>query len=498
MTIGDSTLYILDINAKRSTRTSLHAMGEAGPGQATHSIPLRNILWFHVDHLKRTQQTVISIAYVKEERKWQGGSYLKPTRYIRAFRSPKPTDDLSHFASTVQVRAYGRAQSAKRAFVLINPHAGKGNAVRVFENEVRPIFDAAHMKCHVILTERVGHGVDLVKEMDITAHDVIVACSGDGLPHECFNGLAQRPDPRLALEAMPVVMIPCGSGNGMALNLFGTHKASYAALGIVKGVRTPLDLVSITQGTSRSLSFLSQAFGLMADLDLGTEHMRKILGNQRFFVGFMQRVFQKKTYPCDIHVKVEIEQKAAVKELYRERTQRDLGDAAERHRADTGDSTSNQLPDLKYGTVNNDIPEDWQSIPGSNIGNFYCGNMAYMAPDANFFPAAMPNDGFIDLVTTDGTIPPLKAIQMQQGVETGHFFDNPLVEYRKISAYRLTPHNQEKGGHVSIDGEHFDFAPFQAEVHEGLGTTLTLTGYKYEAPGPKDWDRPTTRERVLA
>jgi sphingosine kinase len=87
---------------------------------------------------------------------------------------------------------------------------------------------------------------------------------------------------------------------------------------------------------------------------------------------------------------------------------------------------------------------------------------------------------------------------MQQGVESGHFFDNPLVQYRKVSAYRLTPHNREKGGYISIDGEHFDFAPFQAEIHTGLGTTLTQTGYKYEAPGPKDWEQPTTREKMLA
>lgn len=36
----------------------------------------------------------------------------------------------------------------------------------------------------------------------------------------------------------------------------------------------PLDICSVTQGRERYFSFLSQAYGLMADVDLGTEHMR--------------------------------------------------------------------------------------------------------------------------------------------------------------------------------------------------------------------------------
>lgn len=35
-----------------------------------------------------------------------------------------------------------------------------------------------------------------------------------------------------------------------------------------------IDLCTITQGKERYYSFLSQAYGVMADVDLGTEHMR--------------------------------------------------------------------------------------------------------------------------------------------------------------------------------------------------------------------------------
>ncbi len=122
--------------------------------------------------------------------------------------------------------------------------------------------------------------------------------------------------------------------------------------------------------------------------------------------------------------------------------------------------------------------------------------MAYMAADANFFPAALINDGLMDLVTIDGDISPAKSLQILLSVEGGHFFDNPLVKYRKISGYRIIPKNQ-KDGYISIDGERIPFEPFQAEIHPGLGLVLAKRG-GYEAPGPKNWDKVTMAERIMA
>lgn len=109
-----------------------------------------------------------------------------------------------------------------------------------------------------------------------------------------------------------------------------------------------------------------------------------------------------------------------------------------------------------------------------------------MAPDVNFFPAASANDGLMDLVKSRSDIPFLKYIEMLLGIDSGHFFNNPLVSYSKIIAYRLTPH--EDDGFISIDGEKVPFEPFQAEVHQGLATVLSRRGH-YETPGPKGWEK---------
>ena len=59
--------------------------------------------------------------------------------------------------------------------------------------------------------------------------------------------------------------------------------------------------------------------------------------------------------------------------------------------------------------------------------------------------------------------------------------DQPPIDYKKISAYRITPH--DRSGYIAIDGERIPFEGFQAEVHKGLGTVLSRSGHLWEADG---------------
>lgn len=122
----------------------------------------------------------------------------------------------------------------------------------------------------------------LAASINLADYDVIVPVSGDGVVHEILNGLASREDALEALK-MPLAPIPAGSGNALCVNLLGNKKVNdyaYAALGCIKGRPMALDLCSFTQGEKRIFSFLSVASGLVADLDLGTEHLRSVLSFQ--------------------------------------------------------------------------------------------------------------------------------------------------------------------------------------------------------------------------
>lgn len=388
-------------------------------------------------------------------------------------------------------RSYGEAQKQKRAMVLVNPHSGKGSAEKWYYRDVEPIFSAAKCSIDMVKTKYRGEAIEIAEKLDIEAYDMIVSCSGDGLVYEVFNGLGNRPDAKRALGKIAVVHVPCGSGNAMSCNLNGTDSTSLATLAIVKGIKTPVDLISVTQGNTRTLSFLSQSVGIVAETDLGTEHLRW-LGPARFTYGFLVRLLGKTVYPCDIAIKCAIEDKPSIREHYRKeldnhepaserRGHRSLSEIEDDASASSGSEEG--LPPLRYGTINDKLPKGWEMVPYDNLGNFYCGNMGYMAADSNFFPAALPNDGFMDLITIDGNISRLKSIQLLLSIEKGTFFDMPQVHYRKILGYRIIP-KSEGDGYISIDGERVPFQPYQAEIHRGLGTVLSKTGHIYEAPGP--------------
>lgn len=386
-------------------------------------------------------------------------------------------------------RAYGASQRRKRIKVLINPYGGTGAAQSLYTQYIEPIFAAAQCDIDVERTNYSGHAGEIAKELDLHRWDVVACCSGDGLPYEVFNGLAARSDALRALKRIAVVQLPCGSGNAMCHNLNGTGSPSLAALAVVKGLRTPMDLVSVTQGDKRYLSFLSQSVGIVAESDLGTEHLRW-MGAARFTYGFLVRLLRKQAYPCDIAVGVEIDNKQEIRQIYqRERSRTTSPPSTEPQQqqqqqpstslgSEDGTDASEGLPPLRYGTINDPLPEKWTLTPYPHLGNFYAGNMAYMAADSNFFQASLPSDGCMDLITISASIPRLAAIKSLLAVENGTFFDQQYVNYRKISGYRIVPRGDK--GYVSVDGERVPFRPFQAEVHRGLGTVLSKSGRWYE------------------
>lgn len=386
-------------------------------------------------------------------------------------------EDVEAWVGKILDLAYGAATRKKKLSVLVNPFGGKGTALSLYNQYAAPVFAAAKCDVDLQVTSHRGHATEIAEKIDINACDAIICCSGDGLPYEAFNGLAKKPNAREALAKVAVNMIPCGSGNAMAWNLCGTGSVSVAALAIAKGLPTPLDLMSITQGDTRTLSFLSQSYGIVADSDLGTDSVRW-MGAHRFTYGFLVRLMRRSIYPCDLAIKVEMSDKKAIKEHH-------AAYASAEPPTRTPESIANQpsgLPELKYGTVLDRLPEDWTVIPSETLGNFYAGNMPIVSKDTNFFPAAVPNDGLMDIVNIDGTTSRATTLKMMSQVEDGGFFDMPEVNACKATAYRLVP--REKEGYISVDGEEVPFEAFQVEVHKGLGTVLSKSGHLYEACGP--------------
>ncbi|KGO39250.1 ATP-NAD kinase, PpnK-type [Penicillium expansum] len=467
LTISGDLLLILDDRPAKSDRRCCGLL-QSKP-ETNHAISLYNILG------AETTASNIVIAYAQPASK--DNISVTTVQYPISEKEKKAVET---WVRQLLDRAYAKALRGKRLKILVNPFGGKGTAASLYQRYAAPVFAAAKCQVDVQTTEYRGHGIEIAENLDIDAYDAVVCCSGDGLPYEVFNGLGKRPDARKALAQTAIALLPCGSGNGLTWNAFGTGSVSIAALAIVKGLRTPLDLISITQKDSRTLSFLSQSFGIVAECDLATENIRW-MGAQRFTYGFLVRLIRQTIWPCDIAIKVEIGDKEGIKKHYAAWSTRPQEPDADSKRLEIA-AESPGLPELKYGTVTDELPQGWEVVSGETMGNFYAGNMAIMSKDTNMFPATLPDDGLMDVITIDGTVSRGTAISMMNEIPTGRFFDMPDLNVRKASAFRLVPHQKE--GYISIDGERVPFEAFQAEVHQGLGTILTKSGRSYEAAGP--------------
>ncbi|KAF8350667.1 ATP-NAD kinase-like domain-containing protein [Amanita rubescens] len=310
-------------------------------------------------------------------------------------------------------------------------------------------------KADLIYTTHSGHAYEIAKELSVDDYDALVTVSGDGLVHEVMNGFANHPNPQKAFN-IPIAPIPCGSGNGLSLNLLGERDgfdAVLATLNAIKGLPMRVDTFSLTQNNKRTMSFMSQALGLMADLDLGTEHLRW-MGDTRFMVGLLYGILLLKPCPVRLSYKAAETDKFKMLEALQARRAQDQQPATTEARMEGG------LPPLQYSTED----EDWTTLDEPLL-YVYAGKGPYVGRDYMAFPVSLPDDGLIDIVA----MPVISRSHMLRA-----FFWHPKLHYIKARAYRIEP--LKNRGNLSVDGEAMPFEKFQVEVHTRLATLLSLHG----------------------
>ncbi|KAJ3568590.1 hypothetical protein NP233_g5609 [Leucocoprinus birnbaumii] len=388
-------------------------------------------------------------------------------------------------------------QRSRRLRVLVNPNGGVRKGSFIFSRIVEPIFRAARCQLHVTHTTHNGHAHDIAKDL-ATNYDAVVTVSGDGLIHEVLNGFAEHADPLKAFS-IPVAPIPTGSGNGLSLNLLGAQvsilrasqpkKRSHvpqhgfdvtrAALNVIKGQPMKVDLFSFTQGDKRSISFMSQSLGLMADLDIGTEHLRW-MGDTRFMVGLLRGIIQFRACPVQLSYKAaEIDKHKMAERVSLHRKNKKSVPPTSSSPATSESDITETLPPLKFQPEDN---EGWTTIDEPLL-YVYAGKGPFVGRDYMAFPVSLPDDGLIDVMAM-----PLSSrkdvIAGMAGAEKGESYWSPKLQYVKAHAYRVKPLKPK--GHLAVDGEIYPFKEFQVEVHQCLGTLLSPYGqYAVEfAPHP--------------
>ncbi|CCK70532.1 sphinganine kinase LCB5 KNAG_0E02730 [Huiozyma naganishii CBS 8797] len=394
-------------------------------------------------------------------------------------------------------RSYKNSKRNRSLLVIINPFGGKRNAKKIFMRKAKRLLMASDFMFDLVYTKYSGHAIEIAKNMDIEKYDTIACASGDGIPHEVINGLYRRHDRVRAFNKLAITEIPCGSGNAMSVSCNWTNNPSYATLFIIKSVETRSDIMCLSQPSYEAgvpkLSFLSQTYGIIAESDINTEFIRW-MGPARFELGVAFNILQRKKYPCDIYVKYYTRTKNELKAHYLKEIEKS------KHSFEEDDSDSEPVTEemfkVKY-PLKDGVPSDWEKIDSAltdNLGIFYTGKMPYVAADTKFFPAALPDDGAIDMVLTDSRTPFTRMVPILLALDKGSHVLQPEVIHCKILAYKLIPkldmENTVDGatgrtssngkvsstGLFSVDGEKFPLEPLQVEIIPRLCKMLLRNG----------------------
>lgn len=107
--------------------------------------------------------------------------------------------------------------------IILNPRSGGASLRKAHARaeEASAWLDAGKLRGQVFVTEARGHARDLAAQSVARGDDLVVAWGGDGTVNEVASALART--------AVPLAIVPAGSGNGLARDL-RIPLASHAAL----------------------------------------------------------------------------------------------------------------------------------------------------------------------------------------------------------------------------------------------------------------------------
>ncbi|XP_055050988.2 sphingosine kinase 1 [Misgurnus anguillicaudatus] len=375
--------------------------------------------------------------------------------------------------------------------VLVNPQSGRGQAMALYNTHIQRMLTEADIHHTLVITERQNHARDLVRNADLTQWDALVILSGDGLLFEVVNGLMDRPDWEKAIQT-PVGILPGGSGNALAASVhhytqkpqvWGEDLLISCGFVLCKGPISKLDLISIHLSSGvRLFSFLSIAWGFIADIDIESEQFRQI-GSLRFFVGTMVRLASLRVYqgklsflPAIDNPEAESFSTPGSSTACVSQAQRTLNNHTSNERAEHNDSecnSDNRLVDHLLVPLDQPVPQTWTVVKEQDFVLVIAMFQSHVGEDFLAAPNARTDDGFIHLFYMTGGISRPTLLRLFRAMQSGTHMDCgcPHLVYQRARAFRLEP--LTRPGVITVDGEQVEYGPLQAQAHRGVARIIS-------------------------
>ncbi|XP_069381513.1 sphingosine kinase 1-like [Paralichthys olivaceus] len=410
-----------------------------------------------------------------------------------------------------------------RVMILVNPHCGRGQALQLFTGHVEGMLTEAAVPYTLIITEHQNHARELVKKADLSQWDALVIMSGDGLLFEVINGLMDREDWQEAIQT-PLGILPGGSGNALAASVHHYSQSSPAwneelllscGFMLCKGLVGSLDLVSIHLASRQRLfSFLSLAWGFVADVDIESEKYRHV-GAIRFLMGTLVRLASLRVYQGKLAYlpvkEVPALPKGSIKANHPPSTPQhpslcsslpcrlipnpSPNQNAHHHHNTTNcnhntiSNSPNNANTTKRTEIQSDgktmvlvdsllpgleqpVPESWTVVKEEDFVLVLAIYQSHLAEDLWTAPGAMADDGLIHLFYVTAGISRPALLRLFLAMEKGAHLacGCPYLVYEKVKALRLEPITPQ--GVITVDGEMVEYGPVQAQIHPGLARLI--------------------------
>ncbi|GAB2255601.1 hypothetical protein Droror1_Dr00009379 [Drosera rotundifolia] len=195
-----------------------------------------------------------------------------------------------------------RCKTPPTMLVILNPRSGRGRSTKVFHTMVEPIFKLAGFKLEIVKTKSAGHARKLASSVDFsTCPDGVICVGGDGIVNEVLNGLLSRENQKEGIS-VPIGIIPAGSDNSLVWTVLGVRDPVSAALAIVKGGLTTIDVFALEWIQTGAIHFGTTAsyFGFASDVLELSEKYQKRFGPLRYFVAGFLKYLHLPTYSYEV------------------------------------------------------------------------------------------------------------------------------------------------------------------------------------------------------
>jgi len=149
-----------------------------------------------------------------------------------------------------------------KSLFVVNPRAGKNRRRPRLLNELEHFVRLHGLKAECVATLRPGHATELARRAVLDGYERVVAVGGDGTMNEVAQGLVGSPS--------VLALVPCGSGNGLALHL-GIPTTMNRALALL--IDPQARSLTIDTGVANGHPFFN-VMGLGFDADISEQFNR--------------------------------------------------------------------------------------------------------------------------------------------------------------------------------------------------------------------------------